>query len=104
MCPANITRGFPLGFSDATELRRPPHTTSAAKLPTSSRHTRPGACSNPDGPAVSRSFLRNPTVLMVTLSIWCSLFAQARAVEQEPENGEHDQAKDCRRREPAKVV
>ena len=74
MCPANITRGFPLAFKTATELPCTSARTLSANVPTSSRHTRPGASSNPDGPAVSSSCLRNPTDLMVTLSLEMSLW------------------------------
>src|SRR5439155_208654 len=93
MWPANITRGLPLGFKTATELPCTSARTSSANSPTSSRHTRPGACSKPDGPAVSSSFFRNPTVLMVTLSLcvslWCLLPAEAGAIKQESQDREH---------------
>src|SRR5258706_5338189 len=106
--PANITRGLPLGFRTATELPCTSARTSSAKPPTSSRQTRPGACSKPDGPAVSSSFFRNPTVLMVPRCLYgvamMLLFAEARSVEQDAQNREHAQADHGRRREPAQRV
>ena len=74
MCPVSITRGFPFPFRDATEFPCTSTRTSSANFPTSSRQTRPGACSNPDGPAVSRSFFKNAVVndvIMVSLYCYC---------------------------------
>src|SRR6266704_4588135 len=106
--PANITRGLPLGFRTATELPCTSARTSSAKPPTSLRQTRPGACSNPDGPAVSSSCFRNATVLMVPRCLYdvvmVLLFAQARAVKQDAQNRKHDETDDRRRREPAQLV
>ena len=62
MCPASIRRGFPFGFRAATELPCTSAQTSSAKPSASARHTRAGACSKPEGPAVSSSFFRNPNV------------------------------------------
>src|SRR5258708_38827712 len=106
--PANITRGFPFGFKTATELPCTSARTSSAKPPTSSRQTRPGACSKPDGPAVSSSFFRNPTVLIVPRCLYgvvmMLLFAKARSVEQDAQNRKHDETDDRGQREPAQLV
>src|SRR5712692_10094207 len=58
MCPANMTRGTPSGFTVATELPVTSLVTRAANESASARHTRAGAVSNPEGPGVSRRGLR----------------------------------------------
>src|SRR2546423_4215616 len=105
MCPVSITRGFPFPFREATEFPCTSTRTSSANFPTSSRQTRPGACSNPDGPAVSRSFFKNAVVNgVIVVSLYCLLPAQAGAIQQEAENREHDEPKDGRGRKPAQLV
>src|SRR6185436_20282356 len=94
--PANITRGLPLPFNDATELPCTSARTSSANFLTSSRHTRAGACSNPEGPAVLSSFFKKSTVFVI-----CLLLPQPNSVQQEPQNGEHDQSHDRRGCDPA---
>ena len=60
-----ISRGLPLGLRAATELPCTSASTLSANPLTSSRQTRAGACSNPEGPGVSSSFLRKPSVEIV---------------------------------------
>src|SRR5829696_3779787 len=57
MCPASMMVGAPFGFTTARLLPATSFETSA-NAPASSRQTRAGADSNPEGPGVSRSRFR----------------------------------------------
>src|SRR6266545_1619911 len=100
MWPASMRRGLPLGFTAAIELPCTSAWTSSAKPCTSSRHTRAGACSNPEGPAVSRSFFRKVKVAAVI----APLLPQAGPVEQRAQREEQHERYDARGREPAQRV
>src|SRR2546430_1228798 len=58
MWPASMSRGVPVAFTVATELPCTSAVTWSANALTSSRQTRAGAVSNPDGPGVSSSRFR----------------------------------------------
>jgi len=58
------------------------------------RATRGRRLLKPDVPPCRGASSENPTVLMSTLSIWWLLFCAGGAVEQETQDGEHDQTKD----------
>src|SRR5262245_2324357 len=79
MCPASMSRGDPFAFTTATELPCTSALTASANLPTSSRQTRAGAASKPDGPGVSSSRFKNSTLLLVMVS---GMVSVALAVKQ----------------------
>src|SRR6266540_4574787 len=65
MWPASMSRGAPWGLSAAMELPCTSAFTSSAKALNSSRQTRAGAVSKPEGPGVSSSRFRNSSVVFV---------------------------------------
>src|SRR5947199_21018 len=65
MWPASMSRGVPVAFTVATELPCTSAVTWSANALTSSRQTRAGAVSNPDGPGVSSSRFRKARVSRV---------------------------------------
>src|ERR1043165_1972215 len=108
MCPVSMTRGLPLPLSDATELPWTSAFTSSAKPLPSSRHTRaPPPCGGAPEPRRARRVeqlleevdrrCRHTVKLM-------SMLLEAGPIQQEPENAEHDQGGDCRRRNDPKPV
>src|SRR5437899_4185817 len=89
MCPASISRGRPLALSAATELPWTSAVTSSANVFTSSRHTRAGPVSKPDGPGVSSSRLRKSNVgLVIAPCPWSRGGTRPRSGEDGVSRGE----------------